>query len=470
MMVKLLLILVTTVVADKPGVKMRLTSGGVSYGNRVAIVALTKLLNEFKLENIEGKDGKFSYRLSNFRTSNVEISNSQISLNPGQQGLTWSIRDFHIELHVDYWARYKVLFVPISNSGKVSARFGHVSLTVTAGIDQFEDGSPKLNARDCQANIGDFDFKFGGSLAWLLNLLKGLFRGKIHDVLNEKSFSILNKHVFFIPVEADIFKKFVIDYHLTAPLLFTDNFLESQHKGAVYWKDSRQDTIPFSPDVIPDRDDYSHMINIWMTEFPLKTLTYAAHMHDYLQYIISTDTMPEKHKTYLQTTCPNSICAGTVIPQIEQNYPNSLITIKIKSLQAPDVNLTTNGLGFNLQAGLELLVSRPDGAQESVVLANVTVSLVGSISVRDDLVVGHMTQFVTRIDSLQSKIGDIDSEAINSALVEGMNLIIIPGINEVANAGIPLPVIPDLRLRNSNIIYENKYLVVATDVQYQGID
>ncbi|KAH9507631.1 hypothetical protein Btru_053300 [Bulinus truncatus] len=186
MMVKLLVILVVTVAAENPGVKMRLTSKGVSLANRVANFALTKLLNEIKINDMKGREGKFSYRLNNIRTSNAAIQSSQIYLNPGQQGLTWSITDFHINVDMSYWARYKVLFIPISNSGRVSARFGRVSLTVTAGIDQFEDGSPKLTARDCQANIGDFNFRFGGSLAWLLNLLKGLFRGKIHDVLNRK--------------------------------------------------------------------------------------------------------------------------------------------------------------------------------------------------------------------------------------------------------------------------------------------
>ncbi|KAK6982418.1 LBP/BPI3.2 [Biomphalaria glabrata] len=172
--------------SQNPGVKMRVTQNGIDYAEKVAKSALTEKLNNIRLEDVSGKDGKFEYWLKNFRLENVAIPDIDMSFNPGQRGLTMNLRNLGVDVLLDYRVRYKLLFVPISNSGGVSVNFRGVEMTATVGIDQFEDTSPRLVSRSCSAAIGDFNINFSGSMAWLLNLLKGLFRGKIRDTIRSK--------------------------------------------------------------------------------------------------------------------------------------------------------------------------------------------------------------------------------------------------------------------------------------------
>uniref|UniRef100_A0A2C9M019 Uncharacterized protein n=1 Tax=Biomphalaria glabrata TaxID=6526 RepID=A0A2C9M019_BIOGL len=49
--------------SQNPGVKMRVTQNGIDYAEKVAKSALTEKLNNIRLEDVSGKDGKFEYWL-----------------------------------------------------------------------------------------------------------------------------------------------------------------------------------------------------------------------------------------------------------------------------------------------------------------------------------------------------------------------------------------------------------------------
>ncbi|KAK6982415.1 bactericidal permeability-increasing protein [Biomphalaria glabrata] len=433
----LLLLLITLAIgqtlSNNPGVKMRVTPNGIDYAEKVAKKKLTEAINTIRLDNMQGKDGQFEYWLKNLRLSNVAIPSIDMSSSPSQRGLTMNLRNFGVDVVLDYSVRYTLLFIPISNSGGVTVNFRRVDLTVTVGIDQFEDTSPKLVSRSCSANIGDFNVNFQGDLAWLLNLLKGLFSGmikdivkskvcdKVKDVINHDAANQLRK----ITLEADIIDKFIIDYRLLSPVVFTDNYLEMPLKGAVYWKADRQNQIPFSPAAIPAWTDNSRMFYLWMTDYVLKTLGYAAHSHGYLQFLISPERLPAEAKSFLNTTCPNSACAGTLIPLLAEKFPDSLVTLTISSSKAPDFNITSNGLGLTLSGTLDLSTT----SASAVVTANVVISLVGTVNIRNNRIVGQVKTFRTVIESFHSQIGNVDVASINRALDEGMTMILIPQLN-----------------------------------------
>uniref|UniRef100_A0A2C9JKJ7 Lipid-binding serum glycoprotein C-terminal domain-containing protein n=1 Tax=Biomphalaria glabrata TaxID=6526 RepID=A0A2C9JKJ7_BIOGL len=380
---------------------------------------------------------------NSFRLENVAIPDIDMSFNPVQRGLTMNLRNLGVDVLLDYRVRYKLLFVPISNSGGVSVNFRGVELTATVGIDQFEDTSPRLVSRSCSAAIGDFNINFSGSMAWLLNLLKGLFRGKIRDTIRSKICDKVTEAINTqgadklrqIPLESDIADKFVIDYRLLSPVLFTDSYLETQHKKL----------------------------------YKRGTLGYAAHTHGYLQYVISPDKLPAQSKGFLNTTCPDSACAGTLIPLLAEKYPNSFVTLTISSSKAPDFNITSNGLGLTLYGTLDLSTT----SASAVVTANVVISIAGAAFVRNDRIVGNVAQFRTVLADIDSQrlisLYTFQISSINKALDDGMNMVVIPQLNAVGDTGIALPVLKDLTFQNPRIVYQDKSVLISTNVQYQGI-
>uniref|UniRef100_A0A2C9JBI2 Lipid-binding serum glycoprotein C-terminal domain-containing protein n=2 Tax=Biomphalaria glabrata TaxID=6526 RepID=A0A2C9JBI2_BIOGL len=460
-------------VTQNPGVKIRVTAKGVDYAKNVARASLVPLLNNIRLDDVEGRQGKTSYRLHNFRTSNVRIPNINMHLNPGQRGLTLNLRNFGIDIRLDYRVSYRVLFARLTNSGGVTVNFGQVDLTVTIGIDQFQDTSPKLVARSCSGDIGHFNIHFHGRLAWLLNLLRGLFRGQLHNSIRNKICEVVVNAVNNdaanklrrMTLEADIGNNVGIDYRLLAPLLFTDNYLELHQKGTVFWKAARNDLLPVSPGAVPAWGDYSNMFYLWLTEYPLKSLAYIMHTRGRLQYSMTVNTLLEERRDFLSTSCDDSLCVGFLIPKLSETFPNSVVALNITSRKIPDVNITINGVGMTFYGTVDLSIP----SAGSVLVANVTVSFRILANVRNDRIVGHVNSFSTIIESLHSVIGDVDLTVINNAIEEGLTSIIIPEMNAVADVGVKLPLINDLVFQRPSFIYLDGALIIGTDVQYQGI-
>ncbi|KAK0062630.1 bactericidal permeability-increasing protein, partial [Biomphalaria pfeifferi] len=426
----------------------------VGIAEKVAKKKLTEAINTIRLDNMQGKDGQFEYWLKNLRLSNVAIPSIDMSSSPSQRGLTMNLKNFGVDVVLDYSVRYTLLFIPISNSCGVTVNFRRVDLTVTVEIDQFEDTSPKLVSRSCSANIGDFNVNFQGNLAWLLNLLKGLFSGMIKDIVRSK---VCDKVKDVISHDAaNQLRKITLE----ADIIDTD-----AAKGSCLLEGRQTNQIPFSPGAIPAWTDNSRMFYLWMTDYVQKTLGYAAHSHGYLQFLISPDRLPAQAKSFLNTTCPNSACVGSLIPLLAEKFPDSLVTLTISSSKAPDFNITSNGFGLTLSGTLDLSTT----SASAVVTANVVISLVGTVNIRNNRIVGQVKTFRTVIESWKSQIGNVDVASINRALDEGMTMILIPQLNAIADGGVMLPVIPDLNFQNPRISYQDNAVIVGSDVQYQGI-
>lgn len=394
--VRLLLLLLTTNVmatsAVNSGVKMRLTSKGITYASSIAEAAIKAELQSLHIPDQSGQDGHLSWSLTNIQTQSVNSPSSQITLDPQQEGLTWVLSNFGISLKADWHAKYKKAWIKVSDHGSVSVGLHDVSLTLTAGFGQ-KDERPSIYSKSCSASIGDVSIDFHGGTAVIWNLFKGILERKFRDLLqtriceivvklvNEDANQALSKMKVYIQID----NCFLLDYGLVAAPVITSTYLEVLNKGEFYWAADKQE-CPFSPDAIPPWSEDDSMLYVWLTEYAAKTFAYVAHNHGYLRYNLTNKNLPGDQAGYLNTTC-SKMCIGKVIPQIAKEYPDSWVELQIKSTAVPTIQITTENITSSAWADIDLVAHTPDGSTHYLLTLNVSLSLTVQASIADEKLV-----------------------------------------------------------------------------------
>uniref|UniRef100_A0A0B7A8B8 Lipid-binding serum glycoprotein N-terminal domain-containing protein n=1 Tax=Arion vulgaris TaxID=1028688 RepID=A0A0B7A8B8_9EUPU len=176
--IKLLLLLFSAMAfATSPGVKMRLSKLGLSYANTLAEASVKADLQTLKIQDQSGEQKHLAWNLKNIQTLSVSGPTSLLSLDPQQNGLTWTLSNFGISLKADWHAKYKQGWVKISDGGRVSVILNDVSLTVTVGFGQ-KNERPTIFSKSCSCNIGDVHVDFHGGAAIVYNIFKGILEAE----------------------------------------------------------------------------------------------------------------------------------------------------------------------------------------------------------------------------------------------------------------------------------------------------
>lgn len=469
----LLAVTVSQVFATNPGLQMKITQNGLNYANTVAQAALAQGLQSLRIPDQSGSSGHISWSLSNIQNKGVTVPTSSINLNPGLNGLTWSLSNLGINLKADWRVKYKQGWVKISDSGSVDLSVSQISLSVTIGIGADQASRPSISTKSCSANIGHVSIDFHGGTAFIWNLFKGPLEDKVRGLLLGQICTVVTNKINVdgeaalakMKVSVEIDHRFLLDYGLLEPVTFTADYLQSRHRGEVYWKDDKRES-PFSPDPIPYLSDVSNMLYLWLTEYTAKTFAYTAQQHGFLTYNLTQKDLPPDT---LNTSCNLPKCIGFLIPQLRTLYPNSSVEIRINSNQTPQLTLATSGLTLMLFADLTLYAHTSNGSIPYLLTLNMSLSLTGQISIANEKVVGNITNYSIKIGVIKSAIGDVSATSLNFVLNVALKTFVIPKFNEMAQTGFALPLSGDIKLKNSKLTLLNGVLLISTDLQYKSL-
>ncbi|CAL1545193.1 unnamed protein product [Lymnaea stagnalis] len=470
--VPLLLLVVHHILAVNPGVKIRFTPNGIKYANKIFKKEVSDLLGQLSLPDLECNIEGTSFTLSHIRATHVTPLNSKLKLDPGLNGLTVSVRNFGMSLSMDWQASSSIMFVPIHMSGGLRADFTGVRLKMTLGVALI-NSVQVLGSSHCSADIEDLSLTFQGASSWIMNLIIVFFENSIKTNLpNEICRSvedIINndaaKKFRAMRVTAEIDQDFILDYGFIAPVRVTWGYLESQHKGDVYWKYSRVAT-PYTPAVASDWRYNSKMLYMWITEYTAMTLGYSAHTFGYLRYTVTSDKLTDGLENYLNTTCPHLTCAGTILPLLGAAVPHSQLVIDVRSTAAPEIWFSTRGVHVSMSSSMIATVGR---SSDPVFTGTLTLYITGTASVRNQMIVGQVKKFRLKLNNSYSYIGHIFQSDLNDLLNEVSKVYLVPRLNDIAQKGIGLPLFEDVRLVDPRFFFQNGSIVVATNVQYKNV-
>ena len=110
-----------------------------------------------------------------------------------------------------------------------------------------------------------------------------------------------------------------------------------------------------SPKPIPTPADSSKMLYIWLSDYTANTMTYAAHVNNYLARTFTPRDMPDKYRDLLKTSCSSGLCVGTILPALGSACADCEINVDISSMQAPEFTVSPSQASVSLPGQLEML-------------------------------------------------------------------------------------------------------------------
>ncbi|XP_060081853.1 uncharacterized protein LOC132561140 [Ylistrum balloti] len=468
-------------IAVNPGFQTRITTAGLNYANQEAIEQLSKSVRGRKLNPIHGK----SYSISNVEITEFSPpSPSSLKPIPGS-GLEWSAEDIELGMHADF----KYSFI-IKDHGSFDVSVSHVSFSVQAILGADANGRPTIRAGTCNCNVGSASIRFHGHHAKVYNLIRRIVEGKIKRALKDKLCDVISKSIntdaekslSLLKVVMDIGQLFQLDYKLTGPPKFTSDYLETYHKGEIDWK-AAPVPPPFNAPPIPQLDDTSRMMYVWVSDYLMNSLLYQTQKHNILSYNLTAKDLPEKDRGLLNTTCTSSLCIGNFIPPLQEKYPNCQIELQMRSKKMPEISVVNGAIETNMVGTIALyarpvlstLYFKPENVgHESrirtsggyILTMDVKMSLTGQMSVADHVMHYKVTNMTISVSLQNSTIANVTERALNILMKYVVERFIQPNIDELGKIGIRLPFGKKISLKNSKLVLLEHALLIATDVVY----
>ncbi|VDP32935.1 unnamed protein product [Soboliphyme baturini] len=211
---------------------------------------------------------------------------------------------------------------------------------------------------------------------------------------------------------------------------------------------------PFDPKPIGDLDKGTNrMVSIAIGEYVINSLLYHLLKQGFFSFSFDGKNSARMSQM-LQTTC-DSLCIGTVVPMLEEKYPNEKLALQIKFTNPPRVEINPSGLVIYVNAVERFIIPR-----RNVVGLSGNITAVATVKLRSigDRIYGTVSFLkFTFTPNGHIKMTDLTKGLLNDipkAVAESK-------MNEFLQRGLKLPNIRMLRFYNpfirpgSNAIWLN---------------
>ncbi|XP_071176830.1 bactericidal permeability-increasing protein-like [Mytilus edulis] len=455
--------------AKNPGLKTRITDAGLTYASQVAIEQLSKTAKGQKIPDQSGRSGDVSYELSNVVIDS--FSNPSSSITVTADGLNWKSDGLGLSITGHFHYKYHGI-IPISDSGNIDVSVSRVNFNVGISLGVDGTGRPKIASSGCSCGIGSLDVHFHGGAAWIYNLFKGVVEDALKKQLNGQLCTIIDKAVNTdasqalakLKVTVDIAKMFMLDYRfISKPAFNPGHFLETYHKGEVYWTDSMTEA-PFDPPSMPSISSTNKMFYISMSDYVFNSLAYEAQIHKMLQYNLTQKDLPAKERGFLNTTCVGTPCIGQVIPQIGKKYPNREVAMSMSSDFSPNMSVSNGKV--NVLGGGTINMFTVQGDTFLLTL-NATMTASVSLNIKSEKIYGSISDMKLKLHVVKSNVGQISDTVLNFIANTAIIAFAEPQLNKLGANGIPLPVTNNVHFVNTEVTLVKDTLMIGTDLKYQ---
>ncbi|KAK6177989.1 hypothetical protein SNE40_012838 [Patella caerulea] len=458
---------------QNPGFQARITEKALAYAASEAINALSGKVTGMKIPDQSGEASHIHYEINGMTITSFTKPSGGITPVPNQ-GLRWSVTGAGIAMKGNWHYKYKKGWIKISDHGSFDASANGISFSLIMNIGKDSNGRPNLTATGGSCSISSVHIKFHGGASWIYNLFSGTIEGKIKGILQEKLIQIVKEAVNVdgekdlqkLPVAVVLAKKFLLDYSLISTPTFTSTYMETHHKGEIFWNGDKTEA-PFQPEPIPENKDTSKMVYLWLSDYMANSMGYTALKHGYLKYNFSSQDLPPANRSILNTTCTGLKCIGIIIPQIGKMYPNSQLKLNMIGTKAPVLSISDGSLKVNGSGIVNIYVQKKGKADILVLTLNVTLGFTTQASLKGQLLYAKISKPLLKLEVFKSNIGNISGSAIQTMMELAIDMVVFPQLNAQGSKGLVLPVTDDIQLSNSQLIIQKHSLMIATDLIYK---
>lgn len=399
--------------------------------------------------------------------------NSSITLDPSGV-LVWRANDANISGNGRWHYKFRHKLLKVSDKGKFDIRIRNICFNVQIEIGADESGRPTISSKACTCDIDKVDITFHGGAAKFYNLFKGhmghrlkhLFIDKMCDAIRKVVDKDGSQSMGKLPVTIEIDETYLLDYRLMGKPEFTDNYIETHHKGEVFWKDDLTEA-PFEVQQYNGPDEEEKMVYFWTSSYLFNTYLYQAHRNGKMKYVISSQNLPEKNKDALKITSKEGLFIGLLIPQIASKYPDGELEIHVRSKEAPWLKFHNGYVEIECSGEIELHVSRPSVESSAYLLSmDGAMTISANLSVEDKKIVGRVGSLNIKTKVTDSNIGVVSDEAMQFLIDYALRVYAEPMLNEKMQKGFPLPVSENVTFENLQLGILEGTMVIGTDIVY----
>nr|QBL56987.1 BPI [Ruditapes philippinarum] len=456
--------------ARNPGFKARITQKGFTYAINSATEALKENVQKLKIPDQSGKASGFDYSINNINVVQFTAPASTLNTIPGV-GLSWRASGAGIKVHGDF--HYKKLF--IKDSGSFDADVSGLSFSLGLDIGEDTNGRPTISSTGCSSNIDHVNFHFKGGMSWLYNLFRDKVGRLIKDTLNKQMCTLINKEInedaknklAQLKVTTRLGKKFLLDYRLIKKPEFQPQYMDTFHKGELFWLTDPGTESPLNPPPMPNDTDTSSMLYLWMSDYMFDTIGYTAQKHGFLVYNLTQKDLPPGNKGALNTTCSGIQCIGVLIPQIGKHFPNMNVELHMNSTQAPKMEVASGGVTLSFAGKIDMYATKPGSTAAPFLLTlHATMSTTVDVYMQKELLFAKIKDLDLKLKVEKSAVGEVSDFFLNFLIKQVLKSYLIPQLNDLGKRGFPLPVTGDIKFQNTKISFAKDTVLISTDLLY----
>jgi hypothetical protein len=418
---------------DYAGLEVRVTDQGLDYVAQVAMKVLAVELPKLKIPDITSGD----ITASNFVVTRFSPPVAQIALQSSSI-FTLSLTNADLGLTCKVKACKKILGENICASVNAELEASNVNVQASGHIVLTDDKERfTISTPTCQTNIGTLALKTsGGPLGWILDLFHSIIakevKPDIEKAVNEQAISgietKLDPILAKLKVDIEIGQSYDFDYQLVSEPAITPQHFQVDLEGKVTCpaRPSLVSPYPSTPLATQSEAD-SKMACIVFSDKIINDFLFFAHNLNQTAYLATKDTPQIGQMMYLHCS---TICLGSLIPNVDQLYPNvEAAEAYVSTTDPPTIELQANGDAV-ISADVNIHIFAPNTTVNATILLSKTTSKSSLfVDVENNKIVGNIN--ITDITmSIQESRMDPD---IMQYVLDHIDDIVKPAIQKIAN-------------------------------------
>ncbi|XP_041454079.1 bactericidal permeability-increasing protein-like [Lytechinus variegatus] len=444
-----------------PGFKARITQKGLDFFKDVGMKTLQAKIGKMHIPDQHGSSGAIEYSATNIKIVSFGLP---ASITPNGDGLRLQMNKASFNLHGDI--SYTVIKI-ITKSGYFDGRLADISLDASIRIGVDNSGRPSASAKNCNFHVGFVKVELHAGSAWKYDeevaaqLKQTLNHQVCSNVIKAINTDLENK-LRALKVAMLYKDKFKFDYSLVESPSFNTS-VDTAHKGEAYpIGNATECPIPI-PVVPQDPDKTSKMLFLWVTDYLPNSAGYVLQETGQLHHILTPDNVPPEQKKYLNTS---SMAVKMLLPQISKLYPNMAMMISLNSTQTPTVKITSDGIEAVLVAYCSPYAILPNKTKAFLFTLSVSIIADLNVGLKATNITWKITSFRTVLKEVRSEVGPISISKLQKAVDLAIKTSILPKLNKMGMAGVPLPKLDGFEMINSSITPGKGFLKIGTDLIY----
>nr|XP_055071342.1 bactericidal permeability-increasing protein-like [Misgurnus anguillicaudatus]XP_055071343.1 bactericidal permeability-increasing protein-like [Misgurnus anguillicaudatus] len=459
------LLMLTQTCSAYPALKVQLLHKSLTDGSQMMSVWIQQKLKSTEIADVHGKldilIGTVDYTLSNIWIRQSSMSDLVMEFVEGT-GVSVMVSQLSLAVTGD-WATH---FGLIHDGGSFDLAVHNININLLLLFSDDESGRLFISSVSCTDDVGGVDVTFHGGASVLFKPFDSKIRGIIVNTIREQICPTIKQviddvemHLQEMPVKVAVDQYIDLSIPLTSSPFVTNDNIQLDIKGEFYSKNSPSEPPFYAQDFdLQYTDDY--MISLGVSEFFINSAAFSYFSSGVFQINIKDDMIPKSLPIHLNTRQ-----FSIFIPQLATLYPDTEMQVLLYASETPLFFFNPGELDLHVPASAKFSAVKQDGSLIPLFRLDVDGFFSGNAQIENKRLTGAVKMNNLTLNLGSSEIGDFKTAPLEQAIKMAMSMFVLPKLNEKLKNGIPLPVLKDFSLINTNMLIKNGFVIILTDVE-----